>query len=41
MFLGMNGVAIPEPGSSEMMKLSLIAQSAENNSIGVMSGIMD
>lgn len=39
--LGINGYDIPENGSKEMIKLTLCAQRAENNFVGVKCGILD
>lgn len=39
--LGVNGHHIPENGSKEMIKLTLCAQRAENNFVGVKCGILD
>ncbi|HOF01125.1 MAG TPA: galactokinase [Spirochaetota bacterium] len=39
--LGINGYNIPENGSKEMIKLTLCAQRAENNFVGVKCGILD
>ncbi len=39
--LGMNEIDIPLPGTKEMIDLTLIAQKAENNFVGVNCGIMD
>lgn len=39
--LGINGVSIPANDSSDMIRLTLTAQAAENNFIGLNCGIMD
>jgi galactokinase len=41
MFLGMNDRRIPQPGTPQMVDLSLLAQRCENNFVGVNCGIMD
>lgn len=40
-FLGLNGLPLPLPGSEEMTAYVKMAQSAENNFVGLNCGIMD
>ena len=41
LFLGMNNLKIPLPGTKEMINYALLAQKSENDFIGVKCGIMD